>query len=252
MKSFNFHFAGSSGALDYCKKYLRSRNCSISTVVNDSVTHLILPVPSFEADGTLKGGGKPETILRQLPQNVTIVGANLQHPALEGYTKVDLLNDPGYLAENAAITAHCALKVAMNRLNVTLHECPVLVIGWGRIGKCLALLLQKLGAKVSVYARKEADQAMLRALGYETADITPPAYDLQRFRVIFNTVPYMVLPEHLQENCPKDCLKIDLATVPGIGGQDTVWAKGLPNREAPETSGSLMGRTILRLLNGKE
>ena len=252
MKACNFYFAGSSGALEYCRKYLRSHNCRISAVPNENVTHLILPVPTFEFDGTIKGGSKPETLLRQLPSDITILGGGLQHPALDGYRTVDLLADPGYLAQNAAITAHCALKVAMNRLSTTFQDCPVLVIGWGRIGKCLAKLLNALGARVSVSARKEADRAMLQALGYETADITPPAYDLQRFRVIFNTVPDMLLPEHLQENCAAGCLKIDLASVPGIAGQDTVWAKGLPNREAPETSGNLIGRTILRLLQRKE
>lgn len=252
VKAYNFYFAGSSGALEYCKKYLRSRNCRISTVPNESVTHLILPVPSFEADGTLKGGGRLDALLRQLPPDITVIGGNLHHPSLEGYVTADLLQDPGYLAHNAAVTAQCALKVAMNRLSTTFQDCPVLVIGWGRIGKCLARLLRSLGARVSVSARKESDQAMLQALGYETADISPPAYDLQRFRVIFNTVPVMVLPEDLQESCPPECLKIDLASVPGIGGQDTVWAKGLPNREAPETSGNLIGQTVLRLLNRKE
>lgn len=249
MKTFNFYFAGSSGALDYCKKYLRCHNCSISSVPSDAVTHVILPVPSFESDGSIKGGGKLDTILRQLPPDVTVVGGNLQR--ITDRPTIDLLSDPIYLAENAAITAHCALKVAMNRLNITFRDCPVLVVGWGRIGKCLAALLQALGARVSVSVRKEADRAMLPVLGYETADITPPAYDLQRFRVIFNTVPAMVLPEHLTENCPADCLKIDLASLPGIGGQDVVWAKGLPNREAPETSGNLIGRAVLRLLNRK-
>ena len=252
MKTFNFFFAGSTGALDHCKRYLRSHECSISTVPSDAVTHLILPVPSFRPDGTIQGGGNLETLLRQLPPNITVLGGNLNHPALADYHSIDLLADPVYLAENAAITAHCAIKCAMNRLNIILQDCPVLVVGWGRIGKHLADLLRKLGARVSVSARKESDRAMLLSLGYETADITPPAYDLLRSRVIFNTVPSMVLPEHLLECCPPDCLKIDLASSPGIGGQDVIWARGLPNHDAPESSGNLIGKTVLRLISEKE
>lgn len=180
------------------------------------------------------------------------MGGNLNHPALSNYKTEDLLQDPLYLAENADLTAHCAIKTAMNRMNTTFKDCPVLVIGWGRIGKCLAQLLRNLGAKVSVFARKTSDRAMLLALGYETADIAPPAYDLMRFRVIFNTVPAMILPESYQEHCRSDCIKIDLASTPGMGGMDIVWAKGLPNREAPESSGNLMGRTILRLAQQQE
>lgn len=252
MKPFHFCFAGSTGAMEYCKRYLRSHGCSVLSSSDPSVTHLILPVPSFEADGNIRGGGSPETVFRQLPEHVTVIGGKLNHPALERYTKLDLLEDPVYLAENASITAHCALKTAMNRQNITFRDCPVLVVGWGRIGKCLASLLRDLGAKVSVSTRRESDRALLPVLGYETADISPPAYDLQRFRVIFNTVPAMLLPENLLEQCSPDCLKIDLASTPGMGGQDVIRAGGLPNREAPETSGILIGRTILRLLQKTE
>lgn len=252
MKPYNLFFAGSTGALEYCKQYLRAGRFPVSTVPNASVTHLILPVPSFEPDGRIKGDGNPESLLRQLPPDITVIGGNLQHPALMGYTTVDLLEDPVYLAENAAITAFCALKIAASRLNIVLRDCPVLVVGWGRIGKCLAALLKDLGAKVSVSTRKPDDRALLPVLGYDTADIAPPAYDLQRFRVIFNTAPVMLLPEQLLEQCAPDCLKIDLASTPGMGGQDIVWARGLPNREAPESSGILIGRTIQRLLQRKD
>ena len=238
--------------MEFCKRYFSSLGCAIAPAPNNRVTHLFLPVPSFEPDGCIKGGCTPETVLQQLPEDITIIGGKLHHPALTGYKTIDLLEDPVYLAENASVTAHCALKIAANHLNITLQNCPVLVIGWGRIGKCLAALLKDLGAKVSVSARKEADRAFLPILGYEIADITPPAYDLQRFRVIFNTAPSMVLPEQLLEQCPPDCLKIDLASTPGIGGRDVIWARGLPNREVPETSGLLIAKTALRLLQQKE
>ena len=252
MKPYRFYFAGSTGAMEYCRKYLRSHGCPISSTPAPDITHLLLPVPSFEPDGSIKGGGRPEPILRQLPEDITVIGGNLSHPALERVSRMDLLEDPVYLSENASITAHCALKTAMNRMNITFRDCPVLVVGWGRIGKCLAALLKELGARVSVSVRRETDRAMLPVLGYETVRLTPPAYDLQRFRVIFNTVPVMLLPEDLLEQCAPDCLKIDLASTHGMGGQDVVWAKGLPNREAPETSGLLIGRTVLRLLQKQE
>lgn len=252
MKTFNFFFAGRTDALAHCMQYLQYHGCNISLAPNKTVTHLILPVPSFDPNGSIKGGEDLQAVLQQLPKNVTVLGGALSHPALEGYRTVDLLTDPVYLAENANITAHCALKHAMQHLKVTLQGCPVLVIGWGRIGKCLAVLLRQLGARVSVCARKEADRAMLLALGYETADITPPAYDLMRYRVIFNTAPTMVLPEGSLENCREDCIKIDLASSPGIAGKDVIWARGLPNRDAPESSGILIGQTILRLISGKE
>lgn len=243
---------GQTDALQYAVAELKRRGCQVCTTPNGKITHMLLPVPSFTPDGTVPGCGALEDVLSKLPKDIIIMGGNLQRPQLKEYTTIDLLQDPLYLAENAAITAHCAIRIAMDILPCTLQNCPVLVVGWGRIGKALADLLKKLGANVSVAVRKESDRAMLLALGYDSEILTPPAYGLARYRLIFNTVPAMVLPEAWLEYCQPDCLKIDLASVPGIGGADVVWARGLPNKYAPETSGALIARTVLRLAAGKE
>ncbi len=237
--------AGNTEALRHAANYLCRQGWDLATQPVDAVTHLLLPVPSFEPDGSLKGGGDLKAILSRLSSDVMIFGGFLNHPLLEGYQTVDFLQDDLYLAENANITAHCALELAMAELPVTLQDLPVLVIGWGRIGKCLAALLKALGAKVSVAARKEADRAMLAALGYTalSTDILDPT----AYRVIFNTVPVLLLP-----GCPGDALKIDLASKPGITGPQVIWARGLPNKDAPESSGQLIGRTAVRFAAEKE
>ena len=254
MNGRTFYSAGHTDALDYAVKELRRKGCHVVQDPVQSVTHLMLGVPSFETDGCLKGGGDLQEVLNKLPKEITVFGGNLQHPALGGYKTVDLLQDPLYLAENAGITAHCALKLAMSKLPVTLQGCHVLVIGWGRIGKCLADLLKQLGAVVTVAARKETDRALLLALGYDAEDSTALGYGLLRYRIIFNTVPVMVLPEDAVQYCRPECLKIDLASTPGIKGNDVIWARGLPNKDAPESSGELIARSVLRLSEnpGKE
>lgn len=173
-------------------------------------------------------------MLLQLSKDVTIVGGNLCVPE---YQVVDLLQDPLYLAENADITAHGAVKLALELLPVTLKELPVLVIGWGRIGKCLARLLRQMDALVTVAARKETDRAMLTALGYRAVDLpdSPP------YRLIFNTVPAPI-----PTRFPEDCLKIELASVPGLAGDNIINGRALPNRCAPESSGQLIARSVLR------
>ena len=245
MKTFNYYVAGSTGALDYCKKYLRSHRCSISTVPNEAITHLILPAPAFEPDGKIKGGGYLETLLRQFPDSITVMGGNLNHPALVNYKTVDLLQDPLYLAENADLTAHCAIKAALNRMNTTFKDCPVLVIGWGRIGKCLARLLRQLDAPVTVTSGKETHRATLRSMGYSS--VPTSKIDPTQYRVIFNTAPHPVLPD-----CAGPALKIDLASSPGITGDGVIWARGLPNKNAPESSGALIANAVASYLKETE
>ena len=240
-----FYTAGHTPALTHTVAALKAAGIPFCDRPDLAATHLLLPVPSFSPDGNLRGGGDIDILLPQLSPNICIVGGNLDRPELERFPKVDLLRDSLYLAENACITAHCAVKLAMAHLSVTLRGCRVLVVGWGRIGKCLAALLKQMGAVVTVAARKSADRAMLHALDYDTVPIE--ALDTRPYRVIFNTVPVMVLPQ-----CPGDALKIELASVPGMGGSDVITARGLPGTDAPESSGDLIARTVLRLLNGKE
>ncbi len=211
------------------------------------VTHLLLDVPSFQGDGLLRNGTSIEKILERLPETVRVIGGRLTHPVLDSYPRIDLLEDPMYLAQNAQITARCALRKAISYLDCTLLHCPVLVVGWGRIGKCLGKLLRDLGAEVTVAARKPQDRAMLEALGYPAAD--PCALDgiLSRMRLIFNTVPATVLTQEMCRSLPQNSVKIDLASVPGIEA-DAIHARGLPGLLAPESAGILIAQTITRLL----
>ena len=225
---------------------LSERGILLTNIPAPDVTHLLLPAPSFEADGRIKGGGMIEHILADLPENVTVIGGLLQHPFLTGYKTIDLLNDPYYLAQNAAITADCAIRIAGKNLPVIFSGCPILVIGWGRIGKCLAAQLRAMGARVCVAARKESDRAMLRALGFCTEDPNALSHSLMRYRVIFNTAPQPVLSESQLQHCLPECLLIDLASVKGIDSQKTIWARGLPGKDAPESSGMLIARTVIR------
>lgn len=227
MNEHIFYSAGQTDALGYCVNILQQKGCCFAAAPCREVTHLLLDVP-FKSPELLS------ELLDQLSGEVTIIGGNLQVP---GYKTVDLLQDPLYLAENANITAHGAVKLALNHLPVTLQDLPVLVIGWGRIGKCLARLLRQMGAAITVAARKETDRAMLTALGYRAVALT----DNSHYRLIFNTVPSAIATHF-----PEDCLKIELASVPGLAGDNIINGRALPNRCAPESSGQLIARSVLR------
>ena len=227
--------------MSYCIQFLKQEGFTLGSEPCAQVTHLLLPVPSFGPDGGIVGGGNLSTLLTLLPKEIAVIGGNLDRPELDYYTTIDLLQDATYLALNANITAHCALELALDQLPIILDGCPVLVIGWGRIGKCLGKLLQQLGAQVSVCARKESDRSMLAALGYRARRLED--IDTAAYRVIFNTVPTMLLP-----TCPGNALKIDLASRLGMGSSDVLWARGLPGKDAPESSGRLIADTLIPIL----
>lgn len=230
----------SSPALEYAADYLASVGLNVTDSPGEEVRHLLLPVPSF------LGGSKYITpILAQIPKSVTVSGGNLNHPALYGYQTVDFLQDPYYLADNAAITARCAAGLVKKDW----ADCPVLILGWGRIGKCLGKLLTGEGADVTIAARKDADLAMIHALGYHSVPISEVRQGLPHYRAIFNTVPEMILPDM---NCRPDCVAVELASKPGMFGGSILSARGLPGKYAPEESGRLIAETFIRLSLKKE
>lgn len=228
-------------ALKYAVEELEDRGVSIASEPTDRVTHLLLPVPC-KMDGQALA-----SLLASLPRDVTVVGGMLNNAQLQGYRCIDLLEDPLYLAKNAMITAHCALRLAEGNLSVIWEGCPVLVLGWGRIGKCLSSILKKLGAEVSIAARKSEDLAMIAALGCDGRSIAGLDCILRRYRVIFNTIPAPVLMSRQIQLCRKDCLLIELASSPGIEGASVIDGRGLPGKMAPESSGKLIARSVMRL-----
>jgi len=243
LKPISIYIAGCSPALAHAREVFAPH------LTNDpaTATYLLLPVPSFEPGGTVKGGMALEDILALCSPDVVVIGGNLNHPALDGYQTIDLLNDPFYVTQNAAITAHCALGLILTDLPVTLPEQEILIIGYGRIGKCMAKLLKDLGAAVSVAARKDADRAMAEAMGFRS--IAPGGWNLNTYRVIVNTAPAPLLDA---ADCASNALLLDLASVQGITGDRVNWARGLPGICSPESSGKLIAKTALRLIFEKE
>lgn len=243
-----FYPINRSPVLCAAEEALKRKGYGVVNLPCESVTHLLLPVPSFDDQGNLNGGGDLESVLAKLPKTITIIGGNLPKNRFPGYKTIDLLKDATYLADNAAITAYCAVRLAMMELPVMLRGCQVLIIGWGRIGRCLAALLWALEADVTIAARREDQRAMAHALGYQAEDTEQLGHNLNGFRLIFNTAPAPVLSEEQISHCRDNCLKIDLASTLGIAGKHVIWARGLPGKDAPESSGRLIAKTAIRLI----
>ena len=219
MRKATLYCPPGNAAAGYAGEFLRDAGVPFVSEHGPEVTHWLLPVPTREAV--------------PVPAGVTAIGGNIPG--------IDLLKDPFYLAENAAITARCALGL----IGKPLRDLPVLVLGWGRIGKCLGKFLSEAGADVTVAARRDEDVAMIRALGYDGIFISDAPAQLARFGAVINTVPSMVLDA---SGCGKDCVLLELASRPGMTGENIIDGRGLPGRFAPEESGRLIARRVLRLL----
>ena len=128
------------------------------------------------------------------------------------------------------------------------------IIGFGRIGKLLAHRLRGLGAEVTVSARRLDDLAWIDAFGYRGLRTNRLAGRLGSFRVVFNTVPHIVLTEELLRELPRECVLLELASQPGFDraaaearGLKCIAAPGLPGRAAPETAARAIKLTLEKI-----
>ena len=224
--------------------HLSQLGFSIISEPHPNAKHILLPVPSFPVC---------EAFVRSLNENsehdTIISGGNLVHPVLSDFPTVDFLQDPYYLAENAAITARCAKDLLIQRITAPFPSKKVLILGWGRIGKCLAKELQQAGFSVTIAARRDTSCAMAHALGFSSISISDVPGNHRTFDVIVNTIPAMVLPD---PDTKPDTIVMELASCPGIAGENVISARGLPGKYAPEESGKLIAETFIRLSLGKE
>ncbi len=160
-----------------------------------------------------------------------------------------------FAVENAVPSAEGAIEVAMREYEGTIHGSKCLVAGFGRIGKVLSKMLDGLGAKVVVAARKKQDLSMIYALGYESVDMKELC-TLKGIDLVFNTVPSLIFGAHTLAVAYKGSIVIDLASAPGGVDFDgarrlgikTVHALSLPGKVAPKTSGEIIKNTIFNML----
>ncbi len=168
----------------------------------------------------------------------------------------DILEMEEYAVLNAIATAEGAIQIAMEEYPKTLSGSNILVMGFGRIGKILAKMLQGIGANVYCEARKEPDLAYIKAYGYKPIHLKNLDEHLPKFDIIINNIPVLVLDENRLKRVKKDVLILDLASNPG--GVDfeyakqanlkTIWALALPGKVAPVSAAQYIRDTIYNIL----
>lgn len=187
----------------------------------------------------------------RLPENGVIFGwldRESPRPAL------NYMADPSLRYLNAIPTAEGALLTAIENLPRTIWGSRCLVLGRGHVGAYLARLLQSLGAKVTLAARKPEDLAYGQACGYETAEISRLAEVIGRQDLIFNAVPAPVLGEAELKAVRPDSLIVELAAANGAVdlqlaeklGVKAVVGASLPGKYSPETAARFIVDAIYR------
>lgn len=169
---------------------------------------------------------------------------------------IELLDNDEVAIYNSIPTAEGTIMMTIQNTDFTIHGSNAIVLGFGRTGITLARVLDALGAKVMVGARKPEHIARIYEMGLTPFHIDNLDQMVGNVDLLYNTIPKMVVTAKVIANMPYNSLIIDLASKPGgtdfrfaeKRGIKAILAPGLPGIVAPKTAGTILANVISRLI----
>jgi dipicolinate synthase subunit A len=228
----------------------------------------VLPVQGVSEDGRVfTTRGAPECHidvdgLRRMARGASVftgIGNPYLRRACEaaGLSLVEYREADEFAIWNSIPSAEGAIQMAMEASPLTVFGSRSLVLGFGRTGRAIALLLRGLFSDVAVAARKDLDLARIWASGHRYIPWDRLADEVAQADLIFNTVPALVLTREVLVAAPPHAVVIDVASAPGGTdfqaaselGLTAKLAPGLPGIVAPVTAGKIIAELIVRHLS---
>ena len=245
-----------SGDVGGCK-----RSDNLTDACRDSF--VILPIPAFDKNGILNGGGhiNADEFFRQLPCRSVVYGGKISSivrriASEHGHIIHDYGEREDFNLFNSIPTAEAAILIASEHLTTTIKGNRFAVIGYGRIAKALSSRLSLFGAAVTVFARSDSALSAAECDGHEAVKLSTITDHPLCGSVCFNTVPYMLFDKADIEKWEVPYY-IELASAPGGFTEDAkrylgdryISALSLPGRYFPDTAGEIIYKTVLTMIN---
>lgn len=202
-----------------------------------------------------------DTLIEKLKNKIFIAGnindEIIEKASLNNVKVIDILKREELAVLNAISTAEGTLKIAIEETTTNVHGSNVLILGFGRIAKVLANMMNGIGANVSCAARRNEPLAWVRAYGYNPIKLENINEELKKFDIIVNTIPHIILDDSNLDLVKSGTLIIDLASNPGGVDREVVkeknikfiWALSIPGKIAPVTSAEFIKETLYNIYN---
>ena len=220
---------------------------------------LPIPVTKLDKNPTIKEKLKRELINMSIRDEISlkvfggVFDAEWKH-FLEQH-KIpywDFMKLPEVVEGNGWITAEAVIAEVLQLGEYSIYGQKILVTGYGCCGQKIAKLLARLGAEVTVVARRAEVRNLAKKDGFMALSFEEMLKALLDVSTVINTVPAHVLTEDVIRRMPKHSLIIDIASKPG--GTDFEAAKrygvtaklalGLPGIYTTSSSALLLKNAI--------
>ena len=261
-------YAVAAAGLEDAKVLPARLRCTVAEAL--AADAVILPLPLLDGKGRLfapfaAAGLNVEDLLQAAPDGSVVLGgrvpeASAAYAAACGCTLLDYYAEESLQLLNALPTAEGALALLMDALPVTVWGAKMAVMGFGRTGQAVARLLQAVGARVTVFARRGEVRVLAETMGFRALPFEKFAEKTAGFDALVNTVPTCVLAREVLEGMDRNCYLLDIASPPwgfDAGAAESLGfraqrAPALPGRAAPASAGAYIARTVLAMLTETE
>lgn len=158
--------------------------------------------------------------------------------------------------KNTVPTVQGIIKIIIDNIEYTINGSKCAVFGYGRTAKLTAEILKSFGAEVTVCARKEGDRASAEIRGMKSTSIEKFSLIANKFDIIINTIPSVIIGRRILENLNKNCMIIDVSSAPyGVDyacasefSINAMQCPSLPGKIAPKTAGEIIGNAIIKII----
>ena len=177
----------------------------------------------------------------------------------KGVQYFDYMDQKEISIYNSIATAEGAIAEAITEYGKNLHGSKVLVLGYGKCAKTLALKLKGMAADTCICARKEADLMEAYAYGLKTEKITNLGEIIGEYALIFNTIPAKIINKKVLEKVENTAIIFELASFPyGVEMEEAKNAEvnvkicmSLPAKYSPVSSADILTKFIKAMEESK-
>ena len=208
----------------------------------EDFNRIILPFPS--RSDKIRFLSKGEKLSDYLTEKQTVTGGMFSEDIIQdleehgiGYN--DYFTSEAYVLKNAFITSQGVLRLLLENAKAFLPGKKVLITGFGRIGRSLALMLKSLGMKVFVAARSESALCEAQALGFEVFRLSVVTGTLFYYDFIINTVPSDIFTKKDISHIRSDTVYFEVASSPYGAERSLFEAENKPYIDAGALPGKL-------------
>ncbi len=226
---------------------------------------LVFPMP-FSPDGENIPASSPitveEAIRAVLPKHRHVFGGRLPEELKARCRELnvpfsDWMEMETVSLPNAILTAEGTVLEALRHSPDGLYRTKAAVLGYGRCGKAAAVRLKSLCQQVTVYARNPIQRMEAEMAGVcgEPLEMLPE--QVERYGLLVNTIPSMVLPGDISSCLSSDALVLDIASgkladhidIPSTqdlgSGVQAIICPGLPGKHFPRAAGRILAHGCL-------